>query len=239
MFGLRGPSFVELTQQALSSTTEGYNLLAPKFDQTPFRTPDAVLEPIGELTGSDASVDTAVDLCCGTGAAMRMLRPKCRKSVTGIDASQGMLAEAARRLQDAPGDVPVRLIHDDVLEVSDDAAYDLATTFGSLGHIPVDRQRDFVRQIRGMLKPGGRFVFVAGPMPSVFSPRRWAWRTFNGLMHLRNALIDPPFVMFYLKFTLERARTLLGDHGFDLEVHAPYRGTRWSRLRAVVAHKSE
>jgi hypothetical protein len=44
MFSPRGPSARELARQALSSVEGGYDLLASKFDHTPFRTPDGVLD---------------------------------------------------------------------------------------------------------------------------------------------------------------------------------------------------
>src|SRR5690606_27293512 len=68
MFHPGGPTFRELMRQALSSTDEGYDLLAPKFDKTPFRTPDALLEAMVPHFGA-APVRTALDVCCGTGAA--------------------------------------------------------------------------------------------------------------------------------------------------------------------------
>ena len=43
MFHPQGPTLRELAVQALSSVPRGYDLLAPKFDYTPFRTPDPVL----------------------------------------------------------------------------------------------------------------------------------------------------------------------------------------------------
>jgi hypothetical protein len=46
MFTAQGPTFRELAVQALSSVERGYDLLAPKFDHTPFRTPDAVLDAV-------------------------------------------------------------------------------------------------------------------------------------------------------------------------------------------------
>ena len=46
MFHPKGPTLLELTKQALSSTTKGYDLLAEKFEYTPFRTPDILLEPL-------------------------------------------------------------------------------------------------------------------------------------------------------------------------------------------------
>jgi len=44
MFHPAGPTFWELAEQCLSSTERGYDLLAPKFDFTPFRTPDEILD---------------------------------------------------------------------------------------------------------------------------------------------------------------------------------------------------
>ena len=45
MFHPEGPTFAELARQALSSVERGYDLLAPKFDRTPYRTPDALILP--------------------------------------------------------------------------------------------------------------------------------------------------------------------------------------------------
>ena len=92
----QGPTVWELLVQGLSSTEQGYDLLAPKFDATPFRTPEAILGPAMAQLGSPASIATALDMCCGTGAALRHLRPLCRDRVVGIDLSQGMLAVARR-----------------------------------------------------------------------------------------------------------------------------------------------
>jgi hypothetical protein len=44
MFHPQGPTFWELARQVLSSTERGYDLLAPKFDFTPFRTPEEILD---------------------------------------------------------------------------------------------------------------------------------------------------------------------------------------------------
>src|SRR5215471_9734038 len=44
MFHGPGPTFFELARQVLSSTEKGYDLLAPKFDLTSFRTPDRLIE---------------------------------------------------------------------------------------------------------------------------------------------------------------------------------------------------
>src|SRR5437763_10148780 len=97
MFHAKGPTFWELAVQALSSTEHGYDLLAPKFDYTPFRTPDAVLARVGEHLAPLGPFTSGLDVCCGTGAAMRMLRPLCRERVVGLDISAGMLGVARQR----------------------------------------------------------------------------------------------------------------------------------------------
>ncbi|MDX3862300.1 class I SAM-dependent methyltransferase [Streptomyces europaeiscabiei] len=98
MFTPQGPSLRELAVQALSSVEHGYDLLAPKFDQTPFRTPDALLEAVEAALSSMGPFDHGLDLCCGTGAGMEVLREVCRESVTGVDISAGMLAVGRERV---------------------------------------------------------------------------------------------------------------------------------------------
>ncbi|WP_327731227.1 methyltransferase domain-containing protein [Streptomyces sp. NBC_00487] len=98
MFTPQGPSLRELAVQALSSVEHGYDLLAPKFDQTPFRTPDSVLEAVEAALSSMGPFEHGLDLCCGTGAGMEVLREVCRESVTGVDISAGMLAVGRERV---------------------------------------------------------------------------------------------------------------------------------------------
>src|SRR5436305_12394193 len=101
MFHPQGPTFYELAVQALSSTERGYDLLAPKFDYTPFRTPDWLLQAVMAKLEAEAPFGSALDVCCGTGAAMRLLRPLCRDRVVGLDFSQGMLDICRQDLADA------------------------------------------------------------------------------------------------------------------------------------------
>src|SRR5881275_1412415 len=100
MFHPKGPTFWELAVQALSSTQRGYDLLAPKFDYTPFRTPDAIVRVVGERLARRGPFADGLDLCCGTGVGLRMLQPLCTRCVVGLDFSAGMLAEARRRRGD-------------------------------------------------------------------------------------------------------------------------------------------
>ena len=96
-----GPSARELAGQALSSVEGGYDLLAPKFDHTPFRTPDGVLDATAAALGPLGPFGRGLDVCCGTGAGLRVLNSLCQGPVTGVDFSTGMLAQA-RRAHPAP-----------------------------------------------------------------------------------------------------------------------------------------
>jgi SAM-dependent methyltransferase len=235
MFHPQGPSFWELTVQALSSTERGYDLLAPKFEYTPFRTPDVILDRVGAYLATLAPFDAALDVCCGTGAGMRMLRPLCRQRVVGIDFSAGMVAVGRKLLADAPGAVELEFVRGNVLAMPFEGAFDLAVCFGALGHIVPPDQPLFVQQIARALRPGGRFVFVTGYRPPVWSLNFW-WRwTFNALMHVRNWLVSPPFIMFYLNFLLPGAQTLLQANGYEVTVTDVEFEKPFDELRLVVA----
>src|SRR5881227_3429906 len=100
MFHPKGPTFWELAVQALSSTERGYDLLAPKFEYTPFRTPDEVLAKVADYLRTLGPINSALDICCGTGAGLRFLRPFCHDRAVGLDVSAGMLTEARRLTAD-------------------------------------------------------------------------------------------------------------------------------------------
>jgi SAM-dependent methyltransferase len=235
MFHPQGPTFYELAVQALSSTQRGYDLLAPKFDYTPFRTPDWLLSLVGQSLQPLAPFGSGLDVCCGTGAAVAMLRPLCRERVVGLDFSPGMLDVCRRHVADMPGSAPVELIRADALAMPFSAAFDLVVSFGAFGHILERDEPRFVAEVARVLRPGGRFVFVTAYLPPVTSPGYWMARAFNAAMHVRNFLIRPPFIMYYLTFLLPRARRLLERAGLVVEerplaVQRPLRN-----LRLVVA----
>ncbi len=230
MFHPQGPSLWELTVQAMSSTTRGYDLLAPKFEFTPFRTPDHLLGPMADAIGPPGSIEAALDICCGNGAALRAFRPLCTSHITGIDLSAGMIAQARALADKAPGDAEVRLLQADAFAMPFEGEFDVATCCGAFGHILQPDQDRFAQQVRKVLKPGGRFVFVTRVMPSITSKQWWMARGFNAVMHARNAVYKPPFIMFYLTFTLGRVLQVLPRHGFDVDVRdvfpRPYHNAR-------------
>jgi ubiquinone/menaquinone biosynthesis C-methylase UbiE len=238
VFHPNGPTFFELARQALSSTERGYDLLAPKFDYTPFRTPDALLAVVKAHVASLAPFDSGLDLCCGTGAGLRLLRPLCRHRAVGVDFSAGMLRLCAGKQQDAPGTSRLELVRANVLRLPFASAFDVAVCFGALGHILRSDEPRFVAEIARVLKPGGRFMFVTSYLPPLWSISYWAARLFNAGMHLRNLLIAPPFVMYYLTFLLPDVTELLSATGFGVEIRPLALAGEMSRLKLVIATRA-
>jgi ubiquinone/menaquinone biosynthesis C-methylase UbiE len=236
MFRKEGPSLRELAEQALSSTQRGYDLLAPKFDHTPFRTPPALVRAVAQSLPVDLEPECALDLCCGTGAGMEMLRPLCRRRVVGLDFSRGMLAVARRRMAVAPGRAQIDLVRGDALALPFGPVFDVVVCLGALGHILRQDQSRFAAEVARVLRPGGRFVFLSSHMPPPWSPRYWAGRGFNAVMRVRNALVSPPFVMYYLTFLLPGVKDLLEEVGLTVAVtRAEGLGRGSQHVRVVTA----
>jgi SAM-dependent methyltransferase len=235
MFHPQGPTFYELTVQALSSTERGYDLLAPKFDYTPFRTPQEILDAVGVQLQPLAPFGSTLDLCCGTGAGIRMLRPLCRERVIGLDMSRGMLAVCRQRMADAPGTSPIELVRGNALALPFGPEFDLVVSFGAFGHVLRRDEPRLVRELFRVLRPGGRFVFVTSPWPPPWSLPYWLARGFNAVMRVRNFLIRPPFIMYYLTFLLPEVQELLQRHGFVVEVRPLGFAGRGASLRLVSA----
>ncbi len=206
-----GPTLRELTVQALSSVEHGYDLLAPKFDHTSFRTPANILTATTAALASFGPFDDGLDVCCGTGAGLSVLDAVCRSRVTGVDFSTGMLDEAR---QANPG---AGLVRADALALPFRAGFDLAVSFGALGHfLPAERPALFAG-IHRALRPGGVFAMPLGGPPPVTS--RWFWMTlgFDAVMRVRNAVWRPKFVMYYRTTPIPAVLTDLRAVGFHTE----------------------
>ncbi len=230
MFHEDGPSFFELARQALSSTKRGYDLLAPKFERTPFRTPESIIEAV--FQGVPGPLEAGLDLCCGTGAALPFLAERCER-VVGVDFSAGMLEVAQRRTGGA-----AELIEMDVLDFDEREAFDLVTCFGAFGHIRPHQEWAFADVVYRSLRPGGRFVFASAPMPPRLSYAFLFSKAFNAAMHLRNALLKPTFEMFYLTFMLPECAQLLERRGFEVQTRLAELSPPMSRLTIVTARRS-
>jgi ubiquinone/menaquinone biosynthesis C-methylase UbiE len=248
VFHPEGPTFLELMKQALASTEQGYDMIAGKFDRTPFRTPDAIVQAMADVIGGPRSIDAALDVCCGTGAAMLALRPLCRERVVGLDFSQGMLDEARRRLDEAgrgsgeraeggASAARVELVRGDALALPFEDEMDVVTSVGAFGHIERKDEERFVAGIFKALKKGGRFVFATSTAPPPSSTWFWAAHGFNAVMRARNAVLKPPVIMYYLTFLWPEVEPLLTRAGFRVESIAGKCPHPYERAILVVASK--
>ncbi|MER6682972.1 class I SAM-dependent methyltransferase [Streptomyces olivaceoviridis] len=242
MFGPEGPTLRELTVQALSSVEHGYDLLAPKFDHTPFRTPDAVLDSVAEALAPLGPFTDGLDLCCGTGAGTHLLTGLCRRGVTGVDFSAGMLDVARRRVPAADGP-RVAWVRGDARALPFTAAFDLVVSFGAFGHFLPRELPGLFGQVRSVLRPGGRFAFPVFAPPGPAHPGFWTLRGVDAVMRLRNALWRPPFVMYYRTFRLSAVLRELERAGLAVELGVlPGFGRRADgspRARLVVARRAD
>lgn len=236
MFSPHGPSVRELAAQALSSVEHGYDLLAPKFDHTPFRTPDGILDAATDALRPLGPYGRGLDVCCGTGAGLRVLARLCEDGITGVDFSTGMLAQARAAHPEAA------LVRADVRALPFAGAFDLAVSFGALGHfLPAERPALF-DGVHRTLRPGGLFAFPLGAPPRIGSAWYWALLGFDLAMRVRNAVRRPPFVMYYRTCGLPAVRADLTAAGFTVTTAPlPALGRREDgspRYRLVLARRS-
>jgi SAM-dependent methyltransferase len=95
-------------------------------------------------------------------------------------------------------------------------AFDLAVSFGALGHfLPGERPALFAGVHRA-LRPGGVFAFPIGAPPPIASRWYWALLGFDLAMRARNAVRRPPFVMYYRTCPLQALRTDLAASRFTV-----------------------
>jgi ubiquinone/menaquinone biosynthesis C-methylase UbiE len=168
---------------------------------------------------------------------MRHLRALCKERVVGLDFSHGMLDEARRNVAAAPGEAAVELVHGDALALPFEQQFDVVTSVGAFGHILPEDEDRFVAGIARAMRPGGRFVFATSEMPPLSSASWWISRSFNAAMRVRNALLRPQFIMYYLTFLWPEVRARLEKHGLRVEARRGVCPAPYERVIIVVATK--
>ena len=122
-----------------------------------------------------------LDLGCGTGRYFWGVRRV--KTLTGLDASQPMLAEAKMPTHaDRIGAERIALVHGDLAAHRFPAnSFDLVYSIGVLAeHVPLNRP--LVERVAGWLRPGGRFAFTTVDPQSPDVPRTPARRLASALL---------------------------------------------------------
>ena len=169
--------------------------------------------------------DTSVlDVGTGTGAVLRALatRPNRPEIAVGIDASAAMLAKVPQLPDDW------RLMRADLAALPlDDASFDLTLAVYVLHVLAPSTRAAALRELRRVLRPGGRLVTVTPVVPGRALSRplwlamaelaRAAPRRFCGLRPL-----DPRAELREAGFRLERARTVhTGYYSLCVAARAP------------------
>lgn len=136
---------------------------------------------IGKVCDRFAQPIEVLDLGCGTGRYFWGLRHV--KTLTGLDASQPMLAEARTPTHaDRIGAERIELVHGDLAaQQFPSGSFDLVYSIGVLAeHVPLNRS--LVTRVAGWLKPGGRFAFTTVDPESPDVPRTPARRIVSALL---------------------------------------------------------
>lgn len=120
----------------------------------------AVRQKLIELAAA-APGEHVLDVGCGTGTLVIAMRARVGAGgeVHGIDASPEMIEVAKEKAAKSGSGVEFRVALIEAIPFPD-ATFDLVTSSLMLHHLPDDLQAKGVREIRRVLKPGGRFVVM-------------------------------------------------------------------------------
>ena len=103
-----------------------------------------------------AGTKTLLDLGCGTGLELDFIFPRFPGlAVTGVDMTQAMLDELARKHPDKQ----LALVRGSYFDVDfGEAAFDAALSFQTMHHFPAEKKRGLYERVRKALKPGGVYI---------------------------------------------------------------------------------
>jgi ubiquinone/menaquinone biosynthesis C-methylase UbiE len=155
-------------EQERAQVRKVYQIIADEYDD---RIPgNGVVDEI--FTDSEAAFllgkvrpdDDVLDIGCGTGRFTVPLAGRA-KTVSGLDMSPMMLAEARKKLAD--GGLEADLREGDMAKLPfDDASFDVVVSMLALMHIPRQDRQQVFHEVARVLRPGGRLLI--GVKNSVF-----------------------------------------------------------------------
>jgi ubiquinone/menaquinone biosynthesis C-methylase UbiE len=158
------------------SQVEHFDRIAGRYDR--LRAPPGVTDVHETLVReADLAGKRVLDIGCGTGINLRILSESFGCRVAGVDSSEGMLAEARRKVPDAD----LRLGVAERLPF-DDRSFDGALMSLVVHHL--DRPSAFVEACR-VLGTGGRLVIVTPEYESF--PRAWMAPLFPSYVAIEQA----------------------------------------------------
>ncbi len=122
----------------------------------------AFIEEIVRWRGLDGEPIDLLDIGCGTGTLAAMLVGSPLKvRVAGLDYAETMASVASRKAREAGAADRARFVRADSEHLPfADASFDVVTCSNSFHHYP--DQAACVRQMRRVLRPGGRLMLIDG-----------------------------------------------------------------------------
>ncbi len=134
--------------------TQSYDRLSPGYDEAwTHHMRDLSIQLIDELAPQPGS--TALDLTCGTGFVTDLMAQRIGATVTGVDRSAGMVAQARQHYGNH-----CTFIQQDILAylgTCPDQSLDLVTCAWGLGY---SYPRAVLKQIKRVLKPDGHVAII-------------------------------------------------------------------------------
>jgi len=149
-----------IAQRLVALNRQFYQSLAAPFSASRGRLQPGVMKVLEDVPG-EANV---LDLGCGNGGVARQLAQRGHGGrYVGVDFSEDLLKDARKNVRSPTSDVQFlqadltsQFIQNSAIS---DQPFDFVFAFAVLHHIPSRELRlDFLRQVRSLLAPGGRFV---------------------------------------------------------------------------------
>ena len=140
---------------------------------------------------------TLLDLGCGTGRPIAQFCIAQGLSVTGVDASQSLIAKARIHCPD------LITIHQDMRTIDLQQKFDGIIAWHSFFHLPSDDQRAMFQTFKNHMNDGGILIFTSGPSAGE------VWSDNGGQM------------LYHASLSQQEYQSLLVHHGFKILCHKP------------------
>jgi demethylmenaquinone methyltransferase/2-methoxy-6-polyprenyl-1,4-benzoquinol methylase len=144
-----------VTEELLAGQADYYRRRAGEYDETAYGDLGAAGDRIARLVAELQPTGNLLEIACGTGMWTAALAGHAER-VTAIDVAPEAVAIARERVSAA--NVTFEVV--DVFSWDTTAKFDAIFFSAWLSHVPTDRFEQFWRQLRSLLNPGGRVLFV-------------------------------------------------------------------------------
>lgn len=139
----------------MSSQADYYRRRAGEYDETAYGDLVATRARIARIVTELGPTGTVLEIACGTGLWTEALA-EVSETVTAIDVAPEAVAIASDRVRSNNVSFEVA----DIFSWKTAARFDVIFFSAWLSHVPGSRFEPFWQQLRGLLAPGGRVLFI-------------------------------------------------------------------------------